>query len=223
MVRFPRRSFRPRRARRARRPYLNSVSGITRVRRGLMRSAVGLIQPLHFFKRTTYTNAWIGTTGGADTFKTLSFKLSDLPSYQEFTALYDQYCIKGVKFTLMPRFNSSNPGLNPITPQTWSILDYDNSGTNITSQNEMLQYQNLKMIPGTSYHKRYIVPAVDAEIYNGLAVAAAAPQKNVFLDTANASVEHFGVRIMIPAVPFGSEQVFWDLKVKFYLAMKNVR
>lgn len=202
-----------------RRPYRKGAKAT----RGIYRSATSLAQPVHFFTRTTYTNAWIGAAAAVDTFKSINFRLADLPSYTEFTQLYDQYCIKGVKFTLMPRFNSSSPSTNPVVPQTWTILDYDNGGADITSQNQMLQYQNLKMVPGTNYHKRYIVPAVDSEIYNGLLVSASAPKKKQWLDCNNASVDHFGVRVMIPAVPVASESVYWDLKVKFYLAMKNVR
>lgn len=187
-----------------------------------------IAQPVQFFKRTTYTNAFLTTSTTAPSFKDLEFKLSDVPNFTEFTALYDQYCIKGVKVVFMPRFNvalsnSIDPLNYPVSsqiPQVWSILDYD--GANPTTQNAMLQYQNLKITKGTSYHNRYVIPAVVNEVYNSPTTTAYAPKKKVWLDSANTSVPHYGMTVMVPEANTSSSAA-WDVKITYYLAFKNVR
>lgn len=217
-----------RRAAPARRGNLLALAG-QRMRRSLALSRRprkgGIRQPVQFFKRLTYTNAALVTSQLSPQFLNLTFTLQDVPNYTEFTALYDQYCIKGVKFTLMPRFNSALPapdvGTNVSSqpPQTWSVLDYD--GGFPTTQTAMLQYQNLKMLPGTKWHSRYVVPAAQVEIFNGISTAYA-PKKKLYIDTANPDVKHYGATIMVPEVNTSSS-VTWDLKTTYYLAFKNVR
>lgn len=182
-------------------------------------------QPVQFFKRTVYQNALLKSSQLANVFENFTFKLEDVPNYTEFTALYDQYCIKGVSITIMPRYNIAAPtpdgGVSATgqVPQTWSILDYD--GSFPTTEAGMLQYQNLKMQKGTSWHKRYVVPAVSAEIFNGITTAYA-PKKRVFIDTANPDVKHYGICVMIPVVNTDTDCA-WDVKTTYYLAFKNVR
>lgn len=190
--------------------------------RPLARSAIGkVLQPVQFFKRTQYANAWVCSQIGADTFKNIEVKLSDVPNHTEFTALYDQYCIKGISFTLMPRYNVNQPTAGTSqTPQTWSILDYD--GSFPTTSTQMLQYQNLKMVPGTSYHKRFFVPAISNAIFNGTTPTAYSVKKRQWIDSANDTVPHYGATVMIPSVNMDSVSC-WDIKVTYYLAFKNVR
>lgn len=198
-------------------------------RRMRARLAVGrtkrIRQPVQFFKRTVYHNALIKSSQLGPTFENFTFKLDAVPNYTEFTALYDQYCIKGVSLTLMPRYNIAAPtpdgGVSATgqVPQTWSILDYD--GSFPTTEAAMLQYQNLKMQKGTSWHKRYVVPAVSAEIFNGVTTAYA-PKKRLFLDTANPDVKHYGATVMVPQVNVDTDCA-WDVKIVYYLAFKNVR
>lgn len=191
-------------------------------RRPINLSSIGRVaQPVQFFKRSQYQNAWICSQIGSASFKNLEFKLSDVPQVTEFTTLYDQYCIKGVRFTLMPRYNVNTPLTGtPQIPQVWSILDFD--GSFPTTQDGMLQYQNLKMTPGTGYHKRYLVPAISNAIFNGGITTAYSVKKRQWIDCSDPSVPHFGGTVMIPSVNADSESC-WDIKVTYYLAFKNVR
>lgn len=186
---------------------------------GLRRSRLGPVQPVQYFKRTTYEVNWI-QSGAVDSFKNLVFQLNQVPNYTEFTSLYDQYCIKGISFVLMPRFNSGEVAL-ASTPPSWSILDYD--GSFPTNNAAMLQYQNLKMKSGYGIHKRYLKPAISTEVYESPIGTAYAPKKNVFIDSAYVDVPHYGATVMIPANVGVGENVTWDLKITYYLAMKNVR
>lgn len=192
------------------------------IRRRLMRRRPfrRIAQPVQYFKRTTYTTNWLATNTGLDMFKNLTIKLDDVPAHTEFTNLYDQYKIAKVVATLIPKFNSVDP-LNPssiVVPPTWSVLDYD--GTFPTTENAMLQYQNLHQIPGMRWHKRVFRPRFLTEQYNGLTTAYS--PKTGFIDCNYASVPHYGATFM--SLPTGGEAVYgYDLKVVYYLAFKNVR
>ena len=205
----------PPRALRARGRYLQR-----RLRRSRMPRVGGVLQPVQYFKRSTYQTNWVLNDTINNTFKSLEFYLSSVPNHTEFTSLYDQYCIKKVVFTLIPKFNVNT--LTDIVPPVWSVLDYD--GTFPTNQDGMLQYQNLHTTRGQTWHKRVLTPAILTNQYNGLTTAYT-PKKGQFIDCQNDSVPHYGARIMLlPGVTGGSETPFaYDLKTTYYLAFKNVR
>lgn len=172
------------------------------------------------FKRTTYTTNWIVNDTINNTFKNLSFSLADVPNYTEFTTLYDQYSLRGVAFCLIPKFNVNT--MVDIVPPVWSILDYD--GTFPTTSTAMLQYQNLHMVRGQKWHKRYLKPRCLGVVYNAGLTNANAPKKNQFIDTQDINVPHYGATIMLPPGNTGGDSPFaYDLKVTYYLAFKNVR
>lgn len=176
-------------------------------------------QPVQYFKRSAYTAGWITASNSSDQVVSFEFALSGLPSYTEFTTLYDQYMIKGAKFTLIPRFNVANSANVDLPSQVFSILDFD--GTPPTTLNQMMQYENLKMTRGTDLHKRYLKPAVLPQVYNGITTGYSM-KKNVWLDCSNDSIPHYGATVCIPQVN-SLESIKYDLKVELYLAFKNVR
>lgn len=102
-------SYAPR-ALRARGRYLQR-----RLRRSRMPRVGGVLQPVQYFKRSTYQTNWVLNDTINNTFKSLEFYLSSVPNHTEFTSLYDQYCIKKVVFTLIPKFNVNT--LTDIVPR----------------------------------------------------------------------------------------------------------
>lgn len=180
---------------------------------------MGLRQPVQFFTRTTYINADICSSDTTDVTKGYKFALSDVPNYTEFTSLYDQYQLKAVQLTFIPRYNVAT-NLTPIA-QLWSIVDYDASFP--TTQPGFLQYQNLHMTRGTSLHKRYIRPQCLGELFNNLTTSAYSTRRNTWIDTADPNVPHYGMALLVPTVANADSKSCWDLKVKYYFAFKNVR
>lgn len=189
-----------------------------RVGLGLRRSARmgGLRQPVQYFKRATYKINAITATSGGPSFVDFTFQLADVPNHTEFTALYDQYCIKGVKMEFIPRFNVAN--LGDTIPELFSIVDYDGSAP--STEPGFLQYQNLKMTRGTQIHKRYLKPAVLPQVFQGVTTGYSI-KKNQWIDSADDALPHYGVSTWLPTS--GANNPSWDLKVTYYLAFKNVR
>lgn len=204
----------PPRAQRAKAKFVRS-----RLRRSRIPRGPRIMQPVQYFKRTQYYTGWLATNTTLPQFKAIQPRLSDVPNYTEFTSLYDQYCIKKVVVTLIPNFNVN--ALPTAVPATWSILDYDGSFPNTTDG--MLQYQNLKMKRGTSWHTRVFTPRILDTIYSSPLGSGYAPKRGQFIDAANPDVLHYGCEFMTQAIGITEDVYYYDMKITYYLAFKNVR
>lgn len=181
---------------------------------------IGLRQPVHYFKRTLYTPTSLISSSTADVPFSFRFRLVDLPpaAVTDFTGLYDQYKIRAVKVSIIPRSNDYGSGITAA--RIFSVLDYDDSIIP-GSLNEILQYQNVKMTTYGKVHSRYFKPSVNFQGgILGTTNNMALPKKNVWIDIASTDVPHFGMKGVITPT---SGALAFDLKVEYYLAMKNVR
>lgn len=182
----------------------------------------GVRQPVQYFTRTQYQTAQVTITPGAAAFgQAIDFQLNRVPNYTEFTGLYDQYCIKGVKVTLIPRFTELSLGAAQIG-NVWSVLDYDDNATPATVS-QLLQYQNLKRTQMNKIHSRYLKPAISQATFAPAGVVAYTVAKNKWIDVTYDTTTHFGVKLWFDGIPAASSPVIFDATVKYYLAFKNVR
>lgn len=186
----------------------------------------GIRQPVHSYKRANFVTNIIGITPGAVPFgRADNFRLDQIPSFNEFTQLYDQYQIKAVKIQYIPRFTEVTISGTTSTAQIgniWSCLDYDDS-TAPTSIGTVLQYQNVKRTQMNKIHTRYLKPMVATEVFATGIASSYAPKRNIWLDASNASVEHYGVKMWVDSIPASSPPIVFDAVVTYYLMFKNVR
>lgn len=125
------------------------------------------------------------------------------------------YKIKAVKVTLIPKH--TEVGLGTTTQANmWSTIDYDDINVP-TSLDEMLQVQNLHRSRMNYTHSRYFRPTVRIDGENS---TFKMPQRNKWIDMANATVPHYGLKFWFDARPTA---VTYDVQIKYYLAFKNVR
>lgn len=179
----------------------------------------GRRQGVHYYKRIAYSTAFHTQAGGAPAIgRALRFQLNFVPSHTEFTSLYDQYQIKAVKAQLIPKHTMTDQGIAE-QGNMWSCIDYDDV-TVPTSLNTILQYQNARRSRMHRTHKRYLKPMIATEIFNTGLTTAYAPKRNVWIDAAIDTVEHYGLKFWFDSVP---QTVTYDLMVTYYLAFKNVR
>lgn len=180
----------------------------------------GKRQPVHYFTRTQYLpNYYQLIAGGAGVGSALNFQLGNLPNFTEFTGLYDQYMIKAVKVQIIPKFTETSLGTT-TQANMWSVVDLDDS-TPPPNLETLLQYNNLKRTRMNQTHTRYLKPAVAREVFATGIASAYSPKTNVWLDATTAAIEHYGLKLWFDAR--GTQPVTFDVSVKYYLAMKNVR
>jgi len=183
-----------------------------------LRPRGGIMQPVQYFKRSVYLPGW-SSTGTTDVPGAFIFRLNDVPNVAEFTGLYDQYKINLVKWTLIPRGNSSDVTTQGNSMGVFTALDYD-SNVAPTALNDLLQYQNMRMTRSTQQHKRVFRPvARDALI--GSAGAIVGGIYKGWIDCNVDNVPHYAIKYWFQALPSGTQQ--YDLKIDYYLAFKNVR
>lgn len=176
----------------------------------------GVKQPVQYFKRSKYAKAAYTTSTTSDVFAAYYGTLADVPNSIDFTTLYDQYKILGIKYTLIPRVTESDT--TQQIGNVWSILDYDDS-TVPSGLDTMLQYQNLKMTRGHKMHGRYFKPRVNMELNQNTSTPAMAPITS-WIDVTSETVPHRGIKICLQQTP---TVITYDLKVDYYMSFKNVR
>lgn len=180
--------------------------------------------PIHYFKRSYYVpNAISSTAGAGDGLYGLAFTLGGLPNASEFTTLFDQYKIQGIKVRFMPRGNVSeinNATANAITSLA-TVIDYDDAATP-TGVAQLAQYTNFKLTRSDRQLTRYFKPRINVGAINSVAGGVQNKMNTTaWLDCSVDTTEHYGMKVVIAEPPV-STTVF-DMLVTMYLAFKNVR
>lgn len=195
--------------------------------RRMPRARTTLRQPVQYFKRSWVAQKYISTAPGVDYLGRMAFSLSQVYNSNEFTSLYDQYCIRGIKVKLIPRFNVSTSdqiaagNITMTRNNLFSVVDTDDSNFP-ASINDLMEYQNMHVTPTTSIMKRYFKPKVNMAVADNPIPGSFAhsAKSNTWIDCGDPNVVHNGIKFGIPAGPV---QLDYDAVVTFYLAFKGVR
>lgn len=159
-----------------------------------------------------------------------NFRLTDLPDYQEFVPLYDQYKISAVKVKWIPlQVTTQGPGATaPIvseTPFIYAAIDYTDSNAP-TSVDSIRQYQSMRYSSGSSFRPLtlYFKPRFQTEIYQTAATSGYAPKRG-WISITDSNVPHYGCKYIITPTGLGSPVASykWKVEMKYYLAFRSVR
>lgn len=201
-----------------------------RLGRRPMRVVRSVRQPVQYFKRSIYLSGNKLSSTANDVFFAESFTLSQVAGSSDFTSLYDQYRINGVKYMLIPRGNTAEitaaSGASAVyqgqSTGVFSIIDYDDN-TAPTSISQLMEYQNVKMTRAHQMHSRYIKPRLNLQGITNIGTGATGQIMNTrgWLDCTNTNVPHFGLKFALQQSV--NYNLTYDVKIDFYLAFKNVR
>lgn len=161
-------------------------------------------------------------TAGANGY---AFALADLTSYTEFTNLFDQYKITGVKLDFIPfadniSWQVANNGAGISAPGGPLLIsaDHDDS-TPPASANEMLQKQTTKVIPVGRRYRMFIKPKFNVATYSGGGIAPASG----WLDTGSVSVPHYGAKAWMAAPNIPDTSFTYQVWATYYIKCKGVQ
>lgn len=195
----------------------------------------------YYFKRkTNFVYDWLNQVAisqlvqgatGAPTAYNIGFRLQDVPSYTDFTNVYDSYRIRAVKVNLIPIGNissSNEPGALTGPPGNYAVrcfsaFDPNNDGVGITGSNpvqQIQQYQNSKWTPYNRIHKRYIKPKI--------MVSAAGPTPtNTYVNIAGkqpwnqcadlGARVHYGLPIVVDDSGFTAGSTTYKIECTYYM------
>lgn len=135
---------------------------------------------------------------GATSGFTIRFQLSQIAANTEFTGLFDQYKITGVRYRFVlsrsPEWVTTvgNRGLYPFI--IWAH-DYD-GGSGQTDVTALRQYANCKEWQMTENQPRtrwyFIKPSILNTVFQGV-TSAYSPKWNEWIDVSYPDVQHFGI------------------------------
>lgn len=181
------------------------------------------------FKRTVHeADIDISDTTGGHSYA-MSFALSAVPNYTEFTNLYDNYKITGVAVELRPTYTGSDLNTlayanNVAIPDVRSVVDYDDPNP-ITTENELLQHQNIKWTRGHRVHRRYFRPKPVKPIYKDAVSFGYAPSRiPEWYDTAYPTIPHYALKIWIDSLTGTSTtNIVYRVYTTYYLRFRGVK
>lgn len=162
----------------------------------------------------------------------VGFCLADLPDYTDFTTLFDQYMICGIKFRI---FNVATGTESPstVTYTNGGFIhmapDYDDINAPATTEagiNELRCKPNFKSynIASRLPAQVFIRPRLITGVYGaGVFTNSAIATKRQWLDCNSISVQHNGIKGVIEIVQNGAAPITHNLKVEacYYLAFKG--
>lgn len=219
----------------------------------MARSRVGRV-PVHKFKRYASALGVCNVTNGTYDANAkwaipaaltqagmgCSFALTDLPSFADFTTLYDQYQLRMVvveiKLVTSPDANQSVNSLSVLNgsnffPTLWYVMDRDD--TVAPTLDVIKQYATVKhkvLRPNTLIRIPIKLSTLQSvyNVYNSTTSSATFSRRvntsPTWLDVTDQSVPHYGLKLVVDFEGETSVQ-FWDLKFsyKFYFKCREPR
>lgn len=179
-------------------------------------------QPVQYFKRSKYNVGAITVPVATTVLSGASFTLGDLPDVTDFTALYDQYKILGIKVEWLPRGNNSDIQAQNSISRFFSVIDRDDDN-GPASIDQLTQYESCKMTNTTQTHKRYFRPSIRVEVPLASGGTGFAIKGPTWIDTTNTNVKHYGLKVGVQGALSGTGSIFFDAQLTMYLAFRNVR
>ncbi|QGF19385.1 capsid protein [Antarctic virus COCH21_111] len=239
----PARRFKRRRTvRRSRRRPMTSNQVMTMKRVLNATNASGFIVDGTVATKNTGCIAYVLSTSGTPiTYGTLTMvaRLSDLPSYTEFTNLFDQYRINSVTIKMYSFSTASSTGaaVNPTLSQTsalvHSIIDYDDtiaptgSDSGINDFRQFPSYRCRQMVNGTGKPLTYrFKPHLAASVYGTGAFTSYKNEKFGWIDSNSPGVDGYGFKAVVELPSLGASYAytfFTKVEVSYNLSFRNPR
>lgn len=181
---------------------------------------------VHNFKRCIVSSINLQKSANTAGFQTVHFQ--DIPNYTEFTALFDQYRINGLKFEFMPRFNSIDQTA-AYGQEFYTVIDRNDESVPGTL-NVMLDYQSLRKTPITRKHVRYFKPGVLFGLLeepettpSPLSPSSTKLSPWININTSTGlNVDHLGLKYFSPATGAASNTTI-DVIITAYFQCRTVK
>lgn len=185
------------------------------------------------YKYTRYasTKLQLPLTLAPETSQSYAVRFNDITNYTEFTQLYDQYMITGVKWfirliTNPDDSNGTPPLITPTTifPVLWSCVDYDDDS--VLSLSTMREKQGCKraiMRPNATITRYIKYPRASAEVYNSGTSTGYALAKPQWIDCNSPAVPHYGLKLVVDAELQTTQQYSIMIERKYYFKLKGAQ
>lgn len=182
---------------------------------------------------------WTVPTAIQEASMSLNFSLSDLPSVNDFTTLYDQYQLRMAVVTIkMLNVPEATNGVNSITatysnfyPTLWYVQDHDDSATaNVSQLKEFARVKHVVLRPNKEIRIPIKLSTLQA-IYNTYSATTSVATftrgvvfKPTWMDMSDAVVPHYGLKMAVDFEGLTTGAGFaFKVDCKYYFRCKNPR
>lgn len=178
---------------------------------------------------TAIVGSLLRQSSSSDVFAAWAFALADIPNISSVSALFDQYRIDEIQFRLRSRnpavfvANSASPNYATATPLL--ILDRDDA-TAPTTLLELQQYETCQQISAQESIDIVFTPSITRSVFSGGVFSGYSVEDSgeIWLDSANTGIPHYGIKCAIPALVATTTQRFdWDVEAVYKVSFREPR
>jgi hypothetical protein len=164
----------------------------------------------------------IGTLTQSASFISLAYAttLSMVSQAASFGAVFDQYRIDEIEFTLRPFFTTGQSGMH--TPLLYTVIDYDDAVTLTGGNATFLSYENCI----TSQYEtvvRAFKPHVAMAALDTTAYTSSVNAESPWCDMANSGIVHYGLKLGMDASGGGTPLQAFSIVCKLKMQFRNLR
>jgi hypothetical protein len=154
-----------------------------------------------YWIRQNYTTS-VTTSATALTEINTSFTaVTNMQQYGSYLAVFDQYCLHSVVYTVAN--TSVGTGVN-TNPTVYTAIDFDNT-SNLGSAGAIQAYGtcNTAVLASGESVTRYFEPCTAGYVYTNVSGNYAVAQRT-WIDSASTGISFYGIRTLIPATSSGA-------------------
>ncbi len=167
------------------------------------------------------------SSSSSNTFDSGNFKLSDVPNYTDFTALYDKYRFVAVVAKFIP--TSTLGDVNSVSVQTgdnpiiYTVIDYDDSTAPI-SVDELRQFDTAQSNPIGIYFQRTFTPRAALAAYSGAFSSYATAPQRMWFDCNSPTIQFYALKWAVTPFTTGAQTAaVYQIEVDYILEFKDPR
>lgn len=162
----------------------------------------------------------------------MNFSLSRTNGYADFTSLYDQYRINGVKLKITfssSDYTGSSTQWNIPTFRWYRDRDDSSNPTTLGALNEFLQkpFVQSRQLANAKPVKIYVgKPCVSTVVANSNGTTINALDRRGWIDVADADVAHFGIKCLLTDMPTSPATGYCPtlrVEATYYMSFRGVR
>jgi len=174
-------------------------------------------------------------TGQTECAFSISNVLADIPNVAEFTVLFDQYKLTGIKYQIkmVPNPDANyKPGstttLNPVNyfPTIWYCADFDDNNTQTIAQIKEFERVKHKVLRPNQELNIFVRPkTLTQQFRTATTTGYAVDFKPHWLDMAQTDIPYYGLKAVVDMEGFSSstDTMYLKINAKYYFKCKGTR
>jgi len=189
------------------------------------RSRINRFNKPHIFRRIS----WVENIqeSGSNHYKGYYFQWDNILNKNELAVIYDQFKIFKIILRIEPCFNGfdiANSSSSCMENYIRICHDYDSTDTPLTSENEFLEYSNVKSYKPSNLIKVTLYPKCLQMTYSTAISTGYGLMKPRWFDiNSGGTIKHYGIHVFFPTMGKAANTYLWRVYATYLFGCKNAR